>query len=246
MSNHAPANSAEILWDLGQQHLAAGRYVSARQYLESAENMYWRKGDFAALARVYLPLLEVRRQLRQLAVDGVILIGEAGQAVQDRVMIKSLLAAPCGVIVAGTGAAARQIIMHSRRTGRVYDSLVLVRGKTHISLCAAHDSVAAAGLRVTVPQSSKELVNPEINADMLIPLPPAGAYRPGTPRHAQARESLLIVWEALALKWQSRHQAAPEPRAELNGCRNALAIDPACEPITMRLITLAEKMAKLK
>src|SRR5437762_2488088 len=51
-----------------------GRYVAARRELEAAEAAAWRKQDCASLARIYLPLLEVRRQIRQNATDGVIII----------------------------------------------------------------------------------------------------------------------------------------------------------------------------
>jgi len=63
---------------------------------------------------------------------------------------------------------------------------------------------------------------------------------------ALARESLLIAWEALALKWQHRHPPRQGATAweELAWLRHALQVDPACEPIALRLIALAEAIER--
>lgn len=238
MSELAPASYVERLWDLGQRHLAAGRYVSARRHLEAAEQILWRKRDVAALARIYLPLLETRRQLRQLAVDGVIVIGDG------RAAGKILLSATSGVLVSSDAAAVTGALIASRRTGRPYDALRMVRDRKNRYVASAVDPVAAAGLRVVRAESEKDVVDPEIRPEMTIQLPASGVYKPGTALHALARESLLVAWEALALKWQSRHAAPAEPWAELAHCREALRMDPACEPITMRLMAVAEAIAK--
>ena len=63
------------LWDVGQRHLAGGRYVAACIALEGAERAAWSARDARTLARVYLPLLEARRQIRYQAAEGEIVIG---------------------------------------------------------------------------------------------------------------------------------------------------------------------------
>lgn len=245
MIENAPASYAERLWDLGQQHLAAGLYTSARQHLESAEALYWRSRDAAGLARIYLPLLEVRRQLRHLAVDGIIAISES-PCPHERNLIKTLTAAPAGILIAGHVVSATKMLIASRRLARSYDALVRIRDHHDLYIASPFDPKAAAGLHVRSARSTQDTVDPEIRKDMIIPLPGPGVYQPGSSAHAQARESLLVAWEALALKWQSRHPTQAEPWTELAACRNALRIDPACEPITMRLIALAERLSRRK
>lgn len=231
------------MWDLGQQHLAAGLYVSARTHLESAEAILWRNCDMTSLARIYLPLLEVRRQLRHLAVDGYICLAAPGGKL-DAPLAGVVTEVPTGVLVADDAKTARKILIASRRLLHPYDALLLVRDRQYFYLTTLADPCAAAGLRVTRAASTQDFVDPEIRPEMTIPLPEPGAYSPQSPEHAQARESLLVAWEALALKWQSRHPARATPWGELAHCRAALRVDPACEPITMRLIAIAEKMSR--
>jgi hypothetical protein len=101
----------------------------------------------------------------------------------------------------------------------------------------------AAGLRVRYTQDPTAAVPSSTDSNLILPLPHAGRYVGRAPGlGALARESLLIAWEALALRWQSRHPLPhyAEPWEELLWLRQALRVDPACEPITMRLIALAK------
>ena len=81
----------------------------------------------------------------------------------------------------------------------------------------------------------------------MVPLPVAGRYcaaGKGSGLHAVARESLIAGWEALALKWQARHTVRAEAEEELGWLRRALEVDPACEPVAMRLMALAEAVGR--
>jgi hypothetical protein len=74
--------------------------------------------------------------------------------------------------------------------------------------------------------------------------------------HAMARESLIVAWEALALHWQHRHPPPKGPKSkharnsmdaawdEMAWLRLALRIDPACEPVSMRLMALGEAVER--
>jgi hypothetical protein len=191
-------------WDLGQRQLAAGRYTAARDALVSAEAAAWETRDAASLARIYLPLLEARRQIRYLAAEGRIeispreILTSADRGIQERLLI-------AGQSIAAHGAP--DCAFPIQWTG---------------------DESAAIG--------------PSTDPALVVPLPHPGVYDGRRGIGAVARESILIAWEALALKWQRLHPLAPshDPWAELAWLREALTIDPACEPISMRLISLAE------
>src|SRR5277367_3729013 len=88
------------LWDLGQRHLAAGRYVAARRALEGAEAAAWRRHDACSLARIYLPLLEARRQIRYNAAEGMLIVCDSAKSVsEERGVMREFLESPAGTVL---------------------------------------------------------------------------------------------------------------------------------------------------
>jgi hypothetical protein len=233
----------ERLWNAGQEHLVMGRYVAARRELEAAEAAAWRQRDCPSLARIYLPLLEVRRQIRQNATDGVIMITPPRENGVRRKMFNEFIARPSGTLLTAATPVG-SISYAAARTGACLEGLLLMEHAGHVRLCSSADPHFAAGLDVRVTRTAGDVIKPDVLADMVVPLPPPRRYEPGDPLHAVARESLVIAWEALALKWQARHPARAEAWEEIAWLRLALRIDPANEPITMRLIALAEAIAR--
>ncbi|MGN6369438.1 MAG: hypothetical protein ACTHN5_14360 [Phycisphaerae bacterium] len=260
MSTDHPMPSLYRLWNLGQQHLAAGRYVPARRALESAENLAWRQRDVQSLARLYLPLLEARRQIRYNAAEGILFVLDAGSSPMDQQkQFREFLASPAGTILlpCATGSPryhaacliAGSVQYESRRSGRWLESLLLLTNRNETRLAPLADPTFSAGLPVFTTTDGSKMIGPSTDPHLAVPLPPPGVYTArNTPAlHALLRESLLIAPEALALKWQHRHPPghANDPWEELAWLRLALRIDPACEPITMRLIALAEAVNRM-
>jgi hypothetical protein len=247
MSENATKNFMERMWEAGQQHLVGGRYVAACAALESAEAIAWRKKDARSLARIYLPLLEARRQIRFNAADGLLLI--APQLTPST--LKQFLTTEAGTLLLrgdqwnSAHAILKKIHYEVRRTGRWLEVLLVRDNASAFRLTSSADPSYAAGISLQFgPQPA---ATPRLSTDPLlcIHLPPPGIYTTGA-LHDMARESLLVGWEALALRWQHRHPpAAPvSPWSELSWLRDALRVDPACEPITMRLIALAESLER--
>lgn len=258
-------------WDLGQQHLAAGRYVAARHELETAEAIAWRTHDAGALARLYLPLLEARRQIRYNAAEGVIVISAAAVSPKDEQhLLDEFLSSEAGTILLACGADnarrtrssnrreplvcrfAGSVQYEAMRTGHALEALLLLTHGNESRLATQADPTFAAGLPVRFTDSDKDAVGASTDPHLVVPLPHPGGYSSGGSQphlHALARESLITAWEALALKWQHRH---PPPRTvgstqaweEIAWLRLALRVDPACEPIVMRLISLAEAIQR--
>jgi hypothetical protein len=252
------------LWDTGQRLLAGARYVPARSALELAESIAWRRRDAASLARLYLPLLEARRQIRYHAAEGLLVIcNPGGRAREEKEQLDRLLRADAGTVLltcsAGEGEAACRfagsVQYAARRTGHWLEALILVRLAGDVRVASQADPLFAAGLAVEWTRSAEAQVGASTDPRLVVPLPPPGVYsaREYGALHAVARESLITAWEALALKWQRRHpppamdagaSGAETAWEELAWLRLALRVDPACEPVTMRLIAVAEAIER--
>ena len=236
------------LWEVGQDHLGAGRYVAARSLLERAANVAWRAGDARSLARVYLPLLEVRRQIRLRAVEGTILIGGRGgrSALMARDLRRLAEESDGTMILPLEGHVMRavpSIAAAARRAGKCVEVLVVMRRGREAWMASPVAPMLGAGVGVHFTREAGAVVPVSTAGDSVFPLPPGGRYAGGEGGlGALARESLLIAWEALGLRWQARHALRREagPWEELEWLREALGVDPASEPITMRLIAVAE------
>jgi hypothetical protein len=303
------------LWERGQQHLAAGRYVAARSALQAAEAIAWRNRDAQSLARLYLPLLEARRLIRYHAAEGTVLICPPGASTQlEHELLGGFFAVESGTILlaspAGVGGSSRganhrrgagaggrragggqmpacrlagSVQYESRRSGRWLEALLLIQKGDQVRLASQADATFAAGLPVRWTQSDNESIGESTDPDLVVPLPKPGRYQRAEERsagvgppergreggeggdggesrlHALARESLIVAWEALALRWQHRHPPPPCAHAghsrlrdpldaawqEMAWLRLALRVDPACEPVTMRLIALAEAVERM-
>jgi hypothetical protein len=233
----------ERLWNAGQQHLVMGRYLAARRELEAAEGAAWRKRDCLSLARIYLPLLEARRQIRQNATDGVIVVAPPHETGAQRKLFAEFIRRPAGTFLS-TGKPAGSITYAAYRTAACLEGLLLIHHGAGLRLASAGDPHFAAGLDVRITRTVGDVIKPDVLTDVFVPMPPPGTYQPGDPMHDLARESLLIAWESLALKWQARHPVRAEAWEEIAWLRLALRIDPANEPITMRLIALAEALSR--
>jgi len=267
------------LWNQGQQHLAAGRYVAARTDLEGAEAIAWRDRDAAALARIYLPLLEVRRLIRYSAAEGTLIIcpPDCTPAAQHQ-LLADLLRSTAGTVLFNGTAHVSRTAAHSipeaacklagsvnyaaRRTGHYFEALLLIQHGPQTRLASAADPTFAGGLPIAWTDNPRTGLRESIAPDLTIPLPPPGRYSADAQvtttkaLHAMMRESLIIAWEALALRWQHRHpppKASKSKRAhstmdaawdEMAWLRLALRVDPACEPVSMRLMALAEAVER--
>jgi hypothetical protein len=235
------------LWEEGQRHLAAGRYVAARSLLERASDMAWRGGDARSLARIYLPLLEARRLIRYRAAEGNIVIGGVAKVQSRRQLREFEQEAEGTFLVCAEAPRARRLANDigaaARRSGHCLEALLLLGHSDETRLVSPGEPTFTAGLPVTWTRDAAAAIGASTDAALVVPLPRAGVYDgKGPGLGGVARESVLIAWEALALRWQSRH---PLPKGggaweELLWLREALRIDPACEPISMRLIAVAE------
>lgn len=235
-------------WDAGQRYLAAGMYVAARRALETAEAAAFARGDAASLERIYLPLLEACRQTRLQACEGVIVVEDpwrSGITPAARATARSpaadtlLLAGPRAVKMA------LQVNRSARRRGLPQEALVWqCRGKS-VRLCASAAVRFSWGVEVLMTDNLEGKISPQQLDRQIVLLPRPGVYPPGTPGHRLACESLLMAWEWLALRWQSRHRVRARPWEELAWLRATRRVDPACEPVMMRMVEICRLLTSL-
>jgi hypothetical protein len=258
--NEEHPSYVERMWEAGQQHLAALRYGPAVRALEAAEGAAWRKKNGPELARLYLPLLEARRQIRYQAAEGTVLICPPGlPQMLERKAIRRFVedrAIEAGTVLVGCADVRRAlayagIVMHTaRRTGRWIEALLLLRHGDEVRIASPGDATFAGGLKVKWTDDPKEMIGAATDSDLQVPLPTASTaatFDVGHPLHPMLRESLITAWEALALKWQHRHPPLKFGGIweEMAWLRLALRIDPACEPIAMRLMSLGETAGRM-
>lgn len=238
------------LWEVGQNHLAAGRYSAARRELETAARLAVRCHDAAALGRICLPLLEACRQIRQNAVEGPILIGGDYTTRQCRVAIHRLFTQSAGTLVIGTaGRLAHHLEYRAWGGGGCFEVLGLIEHSQGTRLVAPAACRWVDGLEVLWTADSSRLITPagaataENLSPLVVPLPSPGLHLPGTLCHAQARESLLEAWEALALRWMYR-RSLPRLRGwtRIATLLAARQLDPAAEPVLMEVLAVAERI----
>ncbi len=256
MAKFVNLSAIERQWRAGQEALAAGRYMAAIGYLSQAQRWAARRRNAAALARIVLPLLEARRQVRHAACEGLIVMAPPPGPAQRKVL-EQFLASAGGTWIFAPGAdwsVAARIAHSARRSGAALEALALRGRGTGLRLCSLADGARGAGIEVTLTAVAHavEAAPPEAahgRHGAALPLPVPGWHSGGRDAaskglHAMAGESLLLAWEALALKWQSRHRPAPGAWQEIAWLQQTLTIDPACEPVLMRMMAVAEALAR--
>ncbi|MGC8561313.1 MAG: hypothetical protein ACP5O1_11615 [Phycisphaerae bacterium] len=234
----------EKLWDSGQRLLVAGRYAAARRELEAAEATAFHRRDAALLARIYLPLLEACRQLRQLSTEGIISISASGRRYRSsRAEMKRSAAGGGGVIITASPAMARAINRRARLCSRPIECLLLLTKNHETRILSPHVARFSCGLPVLWRPVDQAQTLPAPPEEMRVALPPPGIYAPGSSGHSAAAESIILLQEALALK-QMRRQRLPKGGWPLVAAlRNIRMVDMACEPVTIRLMREVEKVA---
>jgi hypothetical protein len=82
-----PGNREKIqqLCQAGQQQLQEMLYLQAESSLAAAEQLAWESQDWDALARLYMPLQESRRQRRQRCAEGMIRLDLIARGKGDRI-----------------------------------------------------------------------------------------------------------------------------------------------------------------
>jgi hypothetical protein len=235
----------QTLCERGQELLIETRYWEAERALAEAERLAWEARDWDALARLYMPLQEVRRQRRQRCGEGVVALDLFSEGPADRVEPAQVVANyPHGqLLVAGWGSIQPALgVRRLASTNRLYVETFL----------AAAYPVGAGKAIVIVPDEDVALpsADPEWSIDELLRnVPPhsivlsenelpSGSRKGSTQTYAQVME----MWERLAAPFLAAADMAVDPVAKIEAYRRTIRVDYACELAHQKLSDVAKTL----
>ena len=243
----APLSAAiQSLCEQGQTALLQTDYLQAERHLIAAETLAWDAKDYDALARLYMPLQEARRQRRQRCSDGVFVTitrRSANETIDPTAIAKDhpigqLLVAAYGSI----GPVTQLRAIADQR--RLYLDLPL----------AASYVVSGQTVVMVAPLPDTELPNADAidSIDTLLRaapphsvIVPLDAIPPDQP-HGDARTFgyLMNVWETLHAPFLAMADAATDPLQKLTLYRQTIRVDYACEFAHQRFSDTARLLSR--
>lgn len=231
----------------GQEALERMDYRAAEARLVEAERLAAETGDFETLGRLYLPLQEARRQIRQRCGEGVVKL-DLVQREPDRPLSAEQIVEryPAGqLLVAGWGsiepaAAVREL---ARRRGLYLETY----------LAAVYPAGAGRAV-VIVPLQDVQLppVEPTLSIDRLLARVPAHSIvlnetelppgeRAGT---AETYAHTMRIWERLHAPFLAEADAIADPVRRIEAYRRTIRVDAACELAHQKLSQTAREYAR--
>ncbi|MBC7785443.1 MAG: hypothetical protein H7144_16540 [Burkholderiales bacterium] len=240
------AETVQELCAHGQDHLLATRYLEAEAVLVRAERLAMDARDWDALSRLYMPLQESRRQIRQRAAEGTIRLDLLSRSADDLLNLDHLIAEyPHGqILVAGFGSIEpalrlRAIAMEQKRYLDVF--------------LAATYIIAGSPIVAVVPDARITLPAPgEYGADELsrrlpahsVLIPETDLPKGATPGTPQTFARTMALWERLHLPFLAAADNTTDLERRVAGYRATIAVDYACELAHQKLSQTARALAR--
>jgi hypothetical protein len=233
--------------ELGQQQLMRTEYLEAQATLESAEAEAWALRDWDTLSRLYMPLQEARRQIRQRCGEGSVCLDLIAAGPEDEISGQRIVENyPHGqLLVAGWGSI--QPALDVRRLQREHDLYVE-------TFLAAVYPVGAAG-RVIVIAPTEDVALPDHHPasvdDLIRKLPahcivlgvdelPAGVRKGSTQTYAE----VMALWERLHAPFLAAADMQADPVQKLAGYRKAQQVDYGSELAHQKASQVARELAR--
>lgn len=238
-------SSLQDLCELGSQQLFETHYLEAEATLALAEEQAWAARDWDTLARLYMPLQEVRRQRRQQCGEGVValdLIAEGPDVDLDGQHIVENF--PHGqLLVAGWKSVKPAMSVRKQAAAhRLYVETFLGA----VYPVAGIRVIVIAPLDVDLPQSDFSSMEALKSA-----LPPHSVLldetriirgrRRGTPA---TFGEVMAMWERLHTSFLGQADAEHVLIRKVEGYRRTTHVDYACELAHQRLSGVAHELAR--
>ena len=235
------SNQIQLLCQRGQDQLSRMEYLAAEASLAEAEQLAWTARDFDALARLYMPLQEARRQRRQGCAEGRIrldiLAGGPNRQPDARSVVQET--GQGQILVGGWGS-----IHPALEARRAQGELGLY---VDVFLAAVYPGEAGR-IVVIVPVRGAALPPPEPMAtgELIRRLPAhsvamfAAELPKGSMAHAQAW--VMAMWRRLHAPYLAAAQAQADPIRRIEALRQAIVVDYACELAHQKISDTARKL----
>lgn len=244
----AIARSVQELSALGQDQLLRTEYLAAERTLAEAAASAWAAEEWDALARLYMPLQEARRQRRQWSGDGAFvtdILQRAGDPPIDAAAIADRY--PRGqLIVAGHASVFPALALRQ---------IAAERG-LYLDVPLAATYTIGGGLAVLfVPTADVELPHEGVDSiDELLQLSPphsillSAHQLPPTQSHGDARsfDYVMDLWESLHRPFLAAAQATTDPRQRLIGFARTIEVDYACELAHQQFSQTCRELSRTK
>jgi hypothetical protein len=210
----------------GQEELMRTNYLQAERLLADAERQAWAARDFDTLARLYMPLQEARRQIRQRCGEGVVRLDliarDPGDSLDARQIVKDY---PFGqLLVAGHGSIqpGLEVRKLARENDLYLETFLAAADGSSVSIVATAESPIESGMRVPVSEL------------------PAGP-RAGS---AETFAELMSLWERLHLPFLNAADAERDPIRRIELYRKTIDVDSACELAHQKLSDTARLLLR--
>ncbi|HEX4792490.1 MAG TPA: hypothetical protein VH370_01795 [Humisphaera sp.] len=232
--------------ELGQQQLMAMQYLEARTTLVEAERVAWQMREWDTLARLYMPLQETRRQIRQRCGEGIVcldLISEGASDALDPLHVVQNYSHG-QILVAGWGSIAPALGVRrlAFEHGLFLETFLAAAYPTPRGTAVAIVPLAEGKMPDSQPRSIEELKR-------LLPAPsiviaaselPQGSRRGTFETYGQ----VMAIWEKLHTPFIAAADALADPVQKMEGYRRAIAVDEACELAHQKLSDVARRMMR--
>ncbi|MGA2441434.1 MAG: hypothetical protein ABSH08_10765 [Tepidisphaeraceae bacterium] len=244
-------NQIQDLCERGQDQLSRMEYLPAEMLLAAAEELAWTSRDFDALARLYMPLQESRRQRRQRCGEGTIRLDVLANGPQDKLdgrhAVESI--GHGQILVAGWGSI--QPAIDARRAQRelglyvdVFLAAVYPAGAGRVVAIVPGEAVALPAGEVEAKPSTPMAIDQLIRRLPAHSIIMSDAELPKGPQRgtAETYARVMATWERLHSPFLAAADATPDPVRRIEAYRQAIAVDYACELAHQKISDTARKL----
>lgn len=234
----------QSLCEHGQRALLATEYPAAERFLAAAESLAWRAKDYDALARLYMPLQEARRQRRQQSSDGPFvtrMLADTAEALDLAGNSKR-----GQFIIAGRASVVPAVLLRAAaaQRGLVFDvplaAAYRADGQPFVLLVPTPATVLPFDIEYTVDALMRAIPVGAV-------LTPADALPPDTRQGDAATFGYVMsLWEQLHAPLLAAADALPDGDAKIDAYRKTIRVDYACEFAHQRLSETARRLSRKK
>ena len=218
--------------ELGQTELMETRYLDAADTLGKAEQQAWETGSFDTLARLYLPMQEAHRQIRQRCGEGAVRLHMFPSNPTDSMNpLQILQATPHGQLLVGGWETIRPAVELRR---------LVKQQRLYVETFLGSVQTSEDGQRVV-----KILPLEDWQGTCLV-LKPEEIPVDAAKGNAETFAGVMAIWERLHRPFLSAAEKEPDPIRRMQAYRLTLRVDRACELAHQYLAEIARRLARTK
>ena len=243
------AEELQGMCELGQRQLIATEYTYAQYTLMAAEKLAWELQDWETLSRLYLPLQETRRQIRQRCLENIICLDLWPNSPADPFDREATVTRhPTGtLLVAGWGTIQTAIDVRALQRARMQYAQTFLGAVYPIGEKGGARAVVIAPLaNVTLPPATPMSIDRLIArlSPHCIVFHESQLPRGPQPPTPAATRQIVDLWEQLHAPFLAAARQVPDPLRRMHALRRVIDVDFACELAHQELAQLARQISR--